>query len=410
MRKVPGAIAILLLLLVSSVGGVMAQGGADTGTVTVVHAVPGLTVDVYVNNALTLPNFGPGTVTDPITLPTGDYNIDIRPAGAAADSDPVISGSATLTSGANVSIAAHLTADGSPTLTVFSNDTSPIAAGEARVVVRHTAAAPAVDVLADGAVLVSNLSNPNQAGADVPTGSYNVSLAAAGTSQIVFDAGTLKPEAGTAYFVYAYGSLDDGTFGLLIQTISGLGASGPTNDATAPSQPKAGCVYFEQTQHNACAGFAAYWSKFGGLPVFGYPISEEFVQNGVTVQYFERARFEWHPGSSAANYDVVLGRVGSELAAGMMSDGPFQATAVIQNDHCTYFAETGHNACNGFRAYWLKYGGLPVFGYPISEEFMQDGKVVQYFERARFEWQPGSSSTRFDVIEGRVGAELLSAH
>ena len=409
MRNVARALAISMLLVLSSLGGVLAEGNTATGTVTVVHAVPGLNVDVYVNNNLTLPNFAPGTITDPITLPAGDYTIDIRPAGAAADSAPVISGSATLTAGANVSIVAHLTADGAPTLSVFSNDTSEIPAGKTRVVVRHTAAAPAVDILADGAVLVSNLSNPNQAGADVPAGSYHVTIAAAGTSQTVFDAGTLQPEAGTAYFVYAYGSLKDGTFGLLIQTISGLGAS-PSSDVTAPSQPKDGCVYFAQTQHNACAGFAAYWSKNGGLPVFGYPITEEFVQNGVTVQYFERARFEWRPGSSAANYDVVLGRVGSELAAGMMSDGPFQPAAMAQSQDCTYFAQTDHNACNGFRAYWLKYGGLSVFGYPISEEFMQNGKVVQYFERARFEWQPGSSSVRFDVVEGRVGSELLTAH
>jgi hypothetical protein len=411
MRKTLSAVFFGLLLVITALGGTVAAADPGMGTVTVVHGVPGLTVDVYVNNQLTLPNFAPGTVTDPLSLPAGDYTIDIRPAGAAADSAPAISGKATLAAGANVTIEAHLTADGKPTLSVFSNGTSALEAGTARLVVRHTAAAPAVDILADGSVLFSNLSNPNEASADVPAGSYGVTIAPTGTTDVVFDAGTLKLEAGTAYFVYAYGSLSDNTFALAIQTIGNLGPSAPSGgDMTAPAQPKAGCAFFDQTKHNACAGFAAYWTKFGGLPVFGYPITEEFQMNGMTVQYFERARMEWHPGSDAAHYDVVLGRVGSELAASMSMNQPFQPAAETNSQHCTFFAQTSHNACNGFRAYWLKYGGLSTFGYPISEEFTQDGKVVQYFERARFEWVPGSSAPRFDVVEGRVGAELLAMH
>ncbi len=410
MRKTVSSLVIGLLLVVASLGGTLAASDSGTGTVTVVHGVPGLTVDVYVNHELTLKDFAPGTVTDPLTLPAGNYTIDIRPAGAAADSDPAISGTATLDPGANVTIVAHLTADGSPTLSVFSNDTSALDAGMARLVVRHTAAAPAVDILADGSVLVSNLANPDEASADVPAGSYHVTIAPTGSTEAVFDAGTLDLQAGTAYFVYAYGSLSDNSFGLLVQTIGGLSSAMPSRDMTAAAQPKSGCAYFEQTMHNACGGFAAYWQKFGGLPVFGYPITEEFQQDGMTVQYFERARMEWQSGSDPSHYDVVLGRVGSELAASMSMDQPFQSAPEANSGHCTFFAQTGHNACNGFRAYWLTYGGLSTFGYPISEEFTQDGKVVQYFERARFEWVPGSSAPRFDVVEGRVGAELLAMH
>lgn len=51
------------------------------------------------------------------------------------------------------------------------------------------------------------------------------------------------------------------------------------------------------------------------MPIFGYPISnEEKDEHGLTVQWFERARFEWHPGSDPARWDVMLGRVGAELA------------------------------------------------------------------------------------------------
>ncbi len=53
----------------------------------------------------------------------------------------------------------------------------------------------------------------------------------------------------------------------------------------------------------------------------------------------------------------------------------------------TVYAATGHYLCAGFRAYWNMYGGLPIYGYPISEEFQEKnpdtGQVytVQYFER-----------------------------
>lgn len=75
---------------------------------------------------------------------------------------------------------------------------------------------------------------------------------------------------------------------------------------------------------------------------------------------------------------------------------------------CRFFAETGHHLCQGFRAFWESYGdaALSTFGYPLSEEFRADsGVVMQYFERARFEWHPGSGLNPWDVLLGRVGDE-----
>ncbi|MBX6341055.1 MAG: hypothetical protein IRY97_01245 [Thermomicrobiaceae bacterium] len=72
-----------------------------------------------------------------------------------------------------------------------------------------------------------------------------------------------------------------------------------------------------------CYGFRSYWRAHGlefgdagysyreSLALFGYPISEEFQQNGVTVQYFERARFEWHP-ENPDPYKVLLGLLGTD--------------------------------------------------------------------------------------------------
>ena len=61
-------------------------------------------------------------------------------------------------------------------------------------------------------------------------------------------------------------------------------------------------------------GFRRFWEERGGLPLFGWPLTEEFQENGVTVQYFERARFEHRPDiGKPEDYHVVLGRVGAEL-------------------------------------------------------------------------------------------------
>jgi len=52
--------------------------------------------------------------------------------------------------GANITDVDHLDESGKPRLTPYVNDTSQVAAGQARLTVRHDAAAPAVDVRAGG--------------------------------------------------------------------------------------------------------------------------------------------------------------------------------------------------------------------------------------------------------------------
>jgi Domain of unknown function (DUF4397) len=227
--KLVTAMAVAATALVASFG---AAAQANAASVTVVHGVPGLTVDVYVNGEVTLEGFEPGTVTDPLELPAGEYEIAIREAGAAPDSDPAISGSATVEDTTNATIVAHLDEAGAPTLSVFVNDVSQVAAGQSRLSVRHTAAAPAVDVLADGSVLVENLANPDEATAEVPAASYSVAVAPTGTTDAVLGPTDLALEDSTAYFVYAVGSAEEGTLDLLVQTVSGIG--------TAPAGAPAG--------------------------------------------------------------------------------------------------------------------------------------------------------------------------
>jgi hypothetical protein len=72
--------------------------------------------------------------------------------------------------------------------------------------------------------------------------------------------------------------------------------------------------YFEATGHSLAFSFKRFWESNGGLPIFGAPISEEFELGGRTVQYFERARFEYSPERAAEGFDVTLAPLG-RLAA-----------------------------------------------------------------------------------------------
>lgn len=215
-----------------------AQG---TGTVFVVHGIPDTPVDVYVDDALAIDDFQPGTTEGPIQLPVGARAVQVFAADAEDNSgDPLLEATAELTAGANVTLAAHLTEDGEPALTPFVNDVTSVEAGQARLVVRHTAAAPAVDVLAGGAAVVSDLTNPNQTALNVPAGTVSASVAAAGTTEPLIGPADLNLVEGTATFVHAIGSLEDDTLGLVVFTVSGLHSAPSGVPSGAPSGAPSG--------------------------------------------------------------------------------------------------------------------------------------------------------------------------
>jgi hypothetical protein len=193
-----------------------------TSQVYVVHGIPGTPVDVYVNGEKTLDNFQPKDVAGPLELPEGTYDLALTAPGDPLSSAILTVDDAAVPAGANISLAAHLTADGAPTITPFVNDVSPIAAGEARLIVRHTAAAPAVDVRAGGTPVFTNLTNPNEAQADLPAGTVSADVVAAGTSTVVLGPTDLDLAEGAVTIVYAIGSLEDQTLDVVAQTISGL--------------------------------------------------------------------------------------------------------------------------------------------------------------------------------------------
>lgn len=240
MRKLRLTVLAALLALVPALGA-MAQ--ETQGEVIVVHGVPDLTVDVYVNEELTLEDFQYGDVAGPLALPEGSYDLAVYAADAdPASEDPALSGSADLPAGAVATIAAYLEEGGTPTLGVFVENNGAIDAGNARVTARHLADFGAVDVLANDAPLFEGVTNGQGGDADVPADTYNVKITAAGDAETVaFDA-DVALEEGTNTIAYAIGSVADGNFQVATAAITGLGDTPegvPTGDAGLAATPHA---------------------------------------------------------------------------------------------------------------------------------------------------------------------------
>ncbi|WP_369068399.1 DUF4397 domain-containing protein [Kineococcus terrestris] len=232
MRKVPSTAALVAAPFVAlaaplALAGTAAASTAGTATVSILHGVPDTPVDVYANGDALLTGFTPGTLTDPQELPAGSYDLAVYPAGADPEStEPAISADGVqVPAGANVTVAAHLSAEGTPVLTPFVNDPSDLAPGEAELTVRHTAAAPAVDVRAGGQPVLTGLTNPNEASATVPAGTVSADVVLAGTSDVAIGPADVNLPEGVQTIVYAWGSAEDGNLQLATQTVHGGGSS-----------------------------------------------------------------------------------------------------------------------------------------------------------------------------------------
>ncbi|HEX5689214.1 MAG TPA: DPP IV N-terminal domain-containing protein [Roseiflexaceae bacterium] len=189
---------------------------------------------------------------------------------------------------------------------------------------------------------------------------------------------------------------------------------------------------FPETGYCIGGRFREYWEQNGGLPVFGYPIgpahdetNRDSGQNYLT-QWFERNRFELHP-ENGAPYDVLLGRLSDDRLRLMGVDWQTQPREDGPQPGCLWFEQTGHNVCNqsgglGFQSFWQSHGlldtrldgygrSLALFGLPITAATEQvsptDGRVymIQWFERARFEWHPDEPDT-YKVLLGLLGNEI----
>jgi len=236
MRRLTAATAVGTLAIATALFGATAASAADTAEVYVVHGIPDTPVDVYVNGALTLDDFQPETVAGPLDLPAGSYDVAITAPDAADDSSPILTATADLVGGNSYSLVAHLDANGAPTITPYANDISTISAGQTRLVVRHDAAAPAVDIRANGAVVLAGVTNPKEGVLNIPAATVSADVVLAGTDTVAIGPASLELAEGSATYVHAVGSAADGTLTLVTFTIAGLhSAPGGVPAGTGPA-------------------------------------------------------------------------------------------------------------------------------------------------------------------------------
>lgn len=229
-RKTRWVVAASALALPFSAVAFATPAAAADATVSVLHGIPAGSgadvVDVYAGDTMLIDNFTPGTL-ETLTVPAGSYDLAVFADGEGPGNGTAVLEAAgvEVPAGANATVTANLDAEGAPALNVFGNDISAVAAGEARLTVRHVAAAPAVDITANGDVLFSNLTNPNEDMADVPAGSYEAAVVLAGTDTVAIGPADLDLAEGANTIVYAWGSAEAGNLALAVQTIDGLGSA-----------------------------------------------------------------------------------------------------------------------------------------------------------------------------------------
>jgi hypothetical protein len=249
---------MLQIMLLAVLAFAIPASAQETLTAYVVHGIDGddfsldpeLPVDVFVSGlGCALPGFKFGDRVGPLEIPAGTYDITISLADMVMPcegADVISLTGVMLPAGANATIIAHRTADGSPgagdllglgvTASIFNNDFTPTRRGKGRIIAQHTALAPAVDVVVSRdyedpgapAVTVPGFNNPttegdavlSQINAEFRPGEWDVVLEVDGAA--VFGPDSIQLEPYTAIYIYAVGDFFAGTFQYLVYTEDGL--------------------------------------------------------------------------------------------------------------------------------------------------------------------------------------------
>jgi hypothetical protein len=80
------------------------------------------------------------------------------------------------------------------------------------------------------------------------------------------------------------------------------------------------------------------------------------------------------------------------LGAGHAAQPTDPVATPVPGAETHYFAQTSHTAGGALYRFWSAHGGLTAFGLPLTEPYVERGRIVQYFERAAFVLQ-GSAVT-----------------
>lgn len=187
---------------------------AGTATVNVVHGIPGVAVKVCVDGKPAIRDFRYGDKVVGVALPAGSHRVRVVAAKAACSAKAVLKERYHLKADADYTIVAALRPSGAAALPAFANKVRPTDAEMARLTVRHTADAPAVNVWAGSTRLIggTGFTWGEERTTAVPAGTYRVKVTLPASRKAVIGPRHLTLRAGRAYQVHAVGTPDSYRF------------------------------------------------------------------------------------------------------------------------------------------------------------------------------------------------------
>ena len=203
------AVAVAAVLAVSLFG--VGTASAADATLNVVHGIPGVDVNVCVNDGEAISDFSFGDTVTGVPLADGVYTFKVVAAADDCTAEGIlVAAGVDLVGGKNYTAVAYLEEDGTPTLGLFKNPTKPVAKGTAKMVVRHTAAAPAVDVWVNGVPVFTDFTNGETEKVTVPKGIYAGWVSLPGDYMPVIGPTVTEIKKGFMYQIYAIGDATNG--------------------------------------------------------------------------------------------------------------------------------------------------------------------------------------------------------
>ena len=175
--------------------------------------------------------------------------------------------------------------------------------------------------------------------------------------------------------------------------------------------------FFPTTGHDLSGAFLSFWNQHYGNKLFGAPLTQIITENGLTVQYFERVRLEYHPELKGQGGEVQVSKLGTDSARtkgwlnnrpGDLPAGSFAEAAFQKN----WVRIDQPLASASVRRSWL--WGPNGFAVALEEyvEGMGGQRLVQYFDKSRMELThpAGDPTSKWYVTNGLLVKELISGY
>ncbi|WP_376790920.1 hypothetical protein [Thermoflexus sp.] len=171
---------------------------------------------------------------------------------------------------------------------------------------------------------------------------------------------------------------------------------------------------FPETGHAVREPFLEFFEAHGGVSFLGYPITPMIAEPPYQVQCFQYACLRWDP-LMPPEQAVELLSIAEAMGLGSPPIPPPHIP--LGRPFRRYISETGHTVSAMFLAFWLRHGGANIMGNPITEPYLENGRIVQVFQRIKIMWDPvgqtvrpvnlGESYARMRGLNPRIPARMI---